>query len=166
MKLTEMKNRKNVIKLTCIIAFVAFSQQLLRAQSSYQLTEGEILYSGTAKLEKCDEVVFSFVLSATRDTVKKFSIEMNGIYVIERNGAVSKITSKSTYDAVAEVKDGVLDYTYPYRDENWRITIKQGLGNDTVAGEIKCVYVVNSSPMNKQIEDLGTAPIEFKKVQN
>ena len=139
-----------------VVATLMFVPAILAQEQ--KLAKGEILYQGVVKLEKCDEAIISFVLSA--DTLKNFSFELNGIY-IESYGSLRKVKSKNTYGARVVAKDGVVDYTYPYRGENWWISIKKGLGTETVSGEIKCVYTVSDS----QIENLGTAPIEFKKVE-
>ena len=143
-----------------IVATFMFAPAILAQEQ--KLTEGEILYRGVVKLEKCDEAIISFVLSAKEDTLKNFSFELNGIYIQANDGGLRKVSSKSTYGAVVAVKEGVVDYTYPWRGEDWRIGIKEGLGAEIVQGEIKCVYAVNSN----QIEDLGTASIEFKKVES
>jgi hypothetical protein len=151
-----MKNIKSLF-LGIVVAIFMFAPVVL-AQT---LEEGEILYQGVVKLEKCDEAIVSFVLNAQKDTIKNFSFELNGIYVRTISGTMTKRTTKNTYGATAAVSGGTVDYTYPWRGENWRIKIKQGLGTDTVMGEVKCVYAVSSD----QIENLGTAPIVFKKVE-
>ena len=127
------------------------------------LAEGEILYRGTTKLEKCDEATISFVLTANKDTIKNFSVLMDGIYVRQSNGSISKINSKTNYGAKIAVKGGSLDYTHfnIYDNKDFRIIIKQGLGADSVSGEFNFVYEVSRN----QREDLGTAPIELKRVQ-
>jgi len=127
------------------------------------LAEGEILYRGTTKLEKCDEVILSFVLTAKKDTIKNFSVIMNGIYIIQSNGSVNKRSTKTTYGTKMAVKGGSLDYTHLniFDNKDFHIVIKQGLGADSVTGEFNFVYEVSRN----QREDLGTAPIEFKRVQ-
>ncbi|MDR1130178.1 MAG: hypothetical protein LBK96_04285 [Prevotellaceae bacterium] len=142
-----------------VIATLMFVPAILAQEP--KLAEGEILYRGAVKLEKCDEAIISFVLSAKGDTVKKVSFEFNGIYIDSGDGTVRKVNSKSSFGVSLAVKDGILDYTYPWRGENWRINIKKGLGTGAVTGEVKCIYVVSSN----QIEDLGTAPVEFKKTE-
>jgi hypothetical protein len=142
-----------------VVATLMFVPAILAQES--KLADGEILYRGSVKLEKCDEATVSFVLSAEKDTIKDVTFEFNGIYIESGDGTVRKVDSKSTYGVSLAVKDGVLDYTYPWRGEKWRINIKKGLGTNTVTGVVKCVYVVS----NNQIEDLGTVPIELKKVE-
>lgn len=144
-----------------IVAIATLTICMTTFAQNRKLEKGEILYRGTTKLEKCDEATISFVLSAKRDTIKNFSFELNDIYIKEKNGSLKKVTTKMTYDAFVEVKDGVVDYTYPWRGEKWQIAIKKDLGEETVLGEVKCIYVVG----NDQIEDLGTATVEFKKVE-
>jgi hypothetical protein len=144
-----------------IVTAVAVTVGIAAQAQGTKPGEGEVLYRGIVKLEKCDEAIISFVLSAKADTLKNFSFELNGIYIKGVDGSLKKVTSQSTYSAAVAVTDGVVDYTYPWRGENWRISIKKGLGTETAHGEIKCVYVVG----NSQIEDLGTAPVEFKKIE-
>ena len=149
-----MKNIKYLILV--FVATLVFIPAMLGQES--KLDEGEILYRGITKLEKCDEAIFSFVLTANKDTVKNFSLELNGIYIQESSGRLTKVNSKSSFDAKAVVKNGSLDFTQYFG--YFRITIKEGLGADIMVGELNCIYEVNIN----QREDLGTAPIEFKKV--
>jgi hypothetical protein len=142
-----------------VIATLMFVPAILA--QGVKLDEGEILYQGVAKLEKCDEAIVSFVLSAKGDTIKDVSFELNGIYIDAGGGTIRKVNSKSSFGVLLAVTEGILDYTYPWRGENWRINIKKGLGTDTVTGEVKCIYVVS----NNRIEDLGTASIEFKRIE-
>ncbi|MDR2126101.1 MAG: hypothetical protein LBP63_04660 [Prevotellaceae bacterium] len=155
--MNSLKSKRLLLALAAILMFAP----AVWAQET-KLAEGEILYQGIVRLEKCDEAKVSFVLSAQKDTLKHFSIELNGVYVQKSSsGTLSKISSSDSYSVAVAVKDGIVDYTYPWRGENWRISIKTGLGNDRVKGEFKFIYVVNSN----QIEDLGTVPVEFKKVE-
>jgi hypothetical protein len=153
-----MKMKKTKCLFLGVVTMLIFVPAVLAQEP--KLAEGEILYQGVTKLEKCDEAIVSFVLSAQKDTLKHVSFKLNGVYVQNRNGTISKVSSETSYSVVEAVKDGIFDYTYPWRRENWQISIKTGLGNDTVKGECKFIYVVSSN----QIEDLGTVPMEFKKV--
>ena len=161
-----MKIMKNAMIGMCVIAMVMVGQ-LISAQTTLQdLAEGEILYKGFTKLEKCDSVIVSFVLNSKENIVKKISIELTGIQVKEANGSVTHITLKSTYDVKVKVKEGVLDYSYSYNDQSWQITIRQGLGSSFVTGEIQCDYLVSSiDSSDRQIKISGTAPIQLKRVQ-
>ena len=143
-------------KTIVVIATVTISMAA-QAQDA-KLAVGEFLYKGTTKLEKCDEAVFSFVLTANKDTVKNFSLELNGIYIQESSGRLSKVNSQSSFDAKAAVENGSLDFRQYFG--YFHITIKKGLGADIVSGELNCVYEVNRN----QREDLGTAPIELEVV--
>jgi hypothetical protein len=143
--------KKNL--LIAIVAIAIATMGVATQAQETKLAEGEILYRGTTKLEKCDEVILSFVLSAGKDTAKNFSMELDGVYIRQNDGSIGKVTSTTTYyGSKAEVKVGGLDY----KENEFRITIKKGLGADIVTGEIKCTY---------EGVDLGTASIEFKKVQ-
>ena len=152
-----MKNVKCL--LFGIVATLMFAPALFAQEQ--KLEEGEILYRGVVKLEKCDEAIISFVLNAQKDSLKNITFEFNGIYIKDGYGNVRKVKSQNSYSVTIAVKDGVVDYTYPWRGENWRINITEGLGTEIVRGEVKCVYAVNRD----QIEDLGTTPIEFKKAE-
>ena len=123
------------------------------------LAAGEILYRGKTKFENSDSVIVSFVLSADRKTAKDYYLELYGIRV-----NWSKIETKQSGSATAEVKNGGMAYS----NDKWQITIKQGLGADTVPGEFNCVYehreYTRDYRENITRVDLGKAPIEFKKV--
>ena len=140
-----------------IVATATVTISMAAQAQDATLAEGEILYTGTTKLEKCDEAIFSFVLTADKDTIKNFSLELNGIYIEERNGELSKVTTKMSFDAKAAVENGSVDFTQYFG--YFRITIKEGLGADIVTGELNCVYEVS----REQREDLGTAPIELTR---
>ena len=140
-----------------IVATATVTISMAAQAQDATLAEGEILYTGTTKLEKCDEAIFSFVLTENKDTLKNFSLELNGIYIQDRNGSISKVTAKSSFDAKAVVENGSVDFTQYFG--YFRITIKEGLGADSVRGELNCVYEVSRD----QREDLGTALVDFKK---
>ena len=161
--------RKFLKNMIVAVATVTVSMAVQAQEPS--LAEGEVLYKGTTKLEKCDEVIFSFVLNEKKDTIKHFKVELNGIY-INRNGNLTKTSTEIKYfgnyggtfsTRKVEVKDGGVDCKQSAGGDEFHIIIKQGLGDDIVKGEFNFVYVVNRSPW--QNEDLGTAPIEFKKVE-
>jgi len=154
-----------------IVAIATVSVSMVVQAQEPPLAAGEILYKGTTKLEKCDEVIFSFVLNEKKDTVKHFKVELNGIY-INRNGNLTKTSTVIKYFGTfggtfitreCEAKNGGVDCTQSADGDKFKIIIKQGLGNDIVKGEFNFVYVVSRSPW--QVENLGTAPIEFKRVQ-
>jgi hypothetical protein len=102
-----------------------------------------------------------FILSADKKTAKDYYFELYGIRV-----NYSKIETKQSGDATTEVKDGGMVYS----GGRWKITVKQGLGAETVSGEFHCVYEhrqYNAQSYSDVVTlvDLGTAPIEFKRVQ-
>jgi hypothetical protein len=154
-----MENIRKFLR-NMIVAIATVTMSMAAQAQDPPLAKGEILYKGTTKLEKCDEAIFSFVLTANKDTVKNFSLNLNGIYVRENSGRLSKVSSKSSYDAKAAVKNGSLDFKQYFG--YFHITIKEGLGADIVTGELNCVYEVNRN----QRENLGTAPIELRNVQS
>ena len=152
-----MKN----VKCLFVVAIATLMVTPAALAQEQKLAEGEILYRGVLKLEKCDEAIASFVFTPAKDTIYKVVFELKGIYIDPGDGAIRKVDSKASYSTLIPVKDGGLDYTYPWRGEDWRISIKEGLGADMVTGEVKCIYAVS----NNQIEDLGTVPVEFKRVE-
>ena len=123
--------------------------------------EGEILYRGFTKLERCDSVIVYFILSSDKKIAKDYYFELYGIRV-----NYSTITTKQSGGATAEVKNGGMVYS----SGKWKIIVEQGLGNETVPGEFHCIYEhrqYNSQQYRDDIisVDLGAAPIVFKKVQ-
>ena len=154
-----MKNVKNL--LLAVVATAMFVPVTL-AQVKIPIPEkDEILYRGFIKPVKCDSVVVYFVLSADKKTAKNYYFELYGIRV-----NYSKIQNKQSGSTTAEVKNGGMVYS----DDKWSITIKQGLGANTVPGEFN--YIYEHREYNAQqyrdiitLVDLGTTPIEFKRVQ-
>ena len=134
-----------------VIVTLMFVPSVL-AQGS-EPAEGEILYRGAIKLEKCDEAVVSFILCAGKDSVRYFAFEYNGVYVKETNGNVTKRTTTEAYPWKNELKGGVALIDSPY--QKWKIDIQEGLGSNAVTCVVKFFY----------IEDLGTVTVVLNKVE-
>jgi hypothetical protein len=125
------------------------------------LEEGESLYSGKTKLEKCDSITVSFVLSADKTILKNFSVDIQGIYVVNiRDKTTSKINTSSSYGGTCAIEDGVFDFKWGYPKTDFHLTVKEFTG-DKAIGEVNYIYEVSSS----QKEDLGTSSIVFEKVK-
>jgi len=158
-------NLRNVVKKVTILAVsFTFVPAILAQKPNLKLAEGEILYRGITKLEKCDSVVVSFVLSADKKTAKEYYFQVYGIYIQTSNGTLQKIDNTVSGGGTAEVKTGGMVYEDWETPPNWRITVKQGLGGDTVKGEVNLVYLYRQTNPITRI-NLGTTPIEFKRVQ-
>jgi hypothetical protein len=153
---------RNVKQLFFVVVATIMFVPVVFAQAKTPIpAEGEILYQGFTKLEKCDSTVVYFVLSEDKKIAKDYYFELYGIRV-----GGSLITTKQSGGATAEVRDG----SVIYGNEKWNITIKQGLGLDTVSGEVHFVYEhrqYNSQFYRDEITliDIGAAPIVFKKVE-
>jgi hypothetical protein len=125
------------------------------------LAEGESLYSGKTKLEKCDSITVSFVLSADKTIIKNISVDIQGIYVVNtRDRTTSKIDTTSSYGGTCTIADGVFDFKWGYPETDFHLTVKDFM-EDKAAGEVNYIYEVSSN----QKENLGTASIAFEKVK-
>jgi hypothetical protein len=125
------------------------------------LAEGESLYSGKTKLEKCDSITVSFVLSADETIIKNISVDIQGIYVVNtQNNTTSKINTRSSYDGTCTIVDGVFDFKWGHPETDFHLSVKDFM-EDKAAGEINYIYEVSSN----QKEDLGTSSIVFEKVK-
>jgi hypothetical protein len=118
--------------------------------------EGDIMYQGAVTtIKECDSATVWFTLNAKKDTLKYLCYRLDGIGMY-RNASMTHSGSILS----EPVKGGILDYTDTWTANSWRISVKTGLGNDTVKGEFKFTYVAH----DKLAVNLGTVPIEFKKV--
>ena len=123
---------KNVKQFFLIVVATIMFVPVVLAQAKMPIpAEGEILYKGFTKLEKCDSTIVYFVLSEDKKIAKDYYFELYGVRV---SGSI--IETKQSGGATTEVRDGGM----VYGDEKWNITIKQGLGLDTVSGEFHFVY--------------------------
>jgi len=156
-----MKNVK------CLFLATAATLLFLQAITAQQLAEGEIKYQGATKLEKCDEVLISFILNADTKSIKNFYYKFNGITYTTTTGRTitQRKTSVEGYMAntVFELNENIIDSSafVHFNPSKWQITIIQGWGTDVITGEFNLIYKVPDG----QVVDLGTAPIEFKKVE-
>ena len=153
-----MKNVKCL--LLAVVSTVMFVPVILGQAKVPIPANDEILYLGFAKFENCDSVKVYFILSADKKIAKDYYFELYGIRV-----NYSKIETKQSGGATAEVKNGGM----VYGDDKWKITVKQGLGAETVSGEFN--YVYEHRQYNAQLYrdvvtlvDLGTAPVVFQRV--
>jgi hypothetical protein len=125
------------------------------------LEEGESLYSGKTKLEKCDSITVSFVLSADKTIIKNISVDIQGIYVVNsRNNTTTKINTTSSYGGTCTIEDGVFDFAWGFSEPDFRLIVKD-LVEGKAIGEVNYVFEVNRN----QKEDLGTSSIAFEKVK-
>jgi hypothetical protein len=165
-----LKNRKSALPGALKIFVLALSLlttvQVMAKDttivSGHVLADGEILYKGWTKLEKCDSVEVVFILSADKASIKICSIDLYGIYFSYSNEtAVQKMESKTSYPSLEKkVVDGAVDYKHFWQSPNvWRLIVKD-LGSNNVTGKLSYTYAFNT-----QAVDLGTGSIIFKEVK-
>ena len=153
--------------LKCLFLGVIATLMFVPAVSAQQLVEGEIMYEGTTKLEKCDTVLISFVMSADKKSISRFYYKFDGIhYQTTTNGIpnLKKLEEEGSHGgAVFRLKEDTIDSSafIRFAPRKWQITIKNGWGTDVITGVFNLIYRLP----NGQVVDLGTSSIELKKVE-
>jgi hypothetical protein len=154
---------KNKFLSGVIICFLFFCSFVSADSNEALLSPGEIKYSGSVKLEYCDNFTMSFILSSDKTKIKNVTIKIDKLdyrdYQIQYRGS-----TETSYSREYEVKNGTADIKFA---DGLGHLMVNGLGGEEAAGEIEFVYDIQI--WNNQMYrydsykvDMGKSPIVFR----
>jgi hypothetical protein len=122
-----------------------------------ELREGETLYQGVARLDHCDGVTVSFILSADQSEIRSVSFQLKNLSVTTTSGnsqtTITVDSVLSTLSGVYKVIDGSVDIS---AGAGTQLTLT-GIGSQEATGTLQ--YTYTSYGTTTETFDLGTVPI-------